>query len=140
MWQLHAFMNMCPWSPPHCSHGQDCVSAYFAYMDSSSHQGRARANERGHADQEVLEGCSVVVYRVKQCACCTELEDVEPGGVMLVNLLLARPCARRSGFLWRLPEGDLVATMELQVGTTCSGMTHCMSNHCSYATSYHTFS
>lgn len=36
---------------------------------------------------------------------------------MLVNLLLGRPCARRSGFLWRVPEGDLVCTMELQIAT-----------------------
>lgn len=59
----------------------------------------------------------MVVYRVKECACCSELDELEAGQVMLVNLLLARPCARRSGMLWRLPEGDLACTMELQVAT-----------------------
>eukprot|EP00892_Ulva_mutabilis_P003904 jgi/Ulvmu1/1886/UM012_0043.1 len=68
-------------------------------------------------DHEILQDCTLVVYRVKECACCAEVEELEAGEVMLVNLLLARPCARRSGFLWRVPEGDLVATMELQVAT-----------------------
>lgn len=48
----------------------------------------------GCADQELLEGCSCVVYRVKECSCCSEIEEMEPGQAVVVNLLLARPCAR----------------------------------------------
>lgn len=90
------------------------------YWQAQVHSGCLRSHIVKHfscADHEILDGCTVVVHRVKPCACCSEIEDMEDGEVMIVNLLVARPCARRSGFLWRLPEGDLVATMELQVAT-----------------------
>jgi hypothetical protein len=56
----------------------------------------------------------MIVYRVQQCACCTEIEEMEEEPVVLVNLLLMRPCSRRAGTIWRLPECDLAVTMEIQ--------------------------
>jgi hypothetical protein len=57
----------------------------------------------------------MVVYRVQQCACCREIVELEEEPVVLVNLLLMRSCSRRAGTIWRLPECDLVVTMEIQV-------------------------
>ena len=57
----------------------------------------------------------MVVYRVQQCACCVEMEEMADEPVILVNLLLMRPCIRRAGTVWTLPEGDLAVTMEIQV-------------------------
>ena len=59
----------------------------------------------------------MIVYRVQQCACCAEVEEMEEEPVILVNLLLMRPCARRAGPAWSLPEGELAVTMEIQVGS-----------------------
>lgn len=57
----------------------------------------------------------MIVYRVQQCACCTEMEEMEEEPVVLVNLLLMRPCTQRAGTVWKLPECDLAVTMEIQV-------------------------
>lgn len=67
------------------------------------------------ADTAALEGAKIIVYRVKQCSCCTEVEGMDEQPVMLVNLLVIRPCARRAGAIWKLPEGELAVTMEIQV-------------------------
>ena len=64
-----------------------------------------------------MDGASIVVYRVHACRCCDEIDDLEPGEVFLVNLMLCRPCTEVAGFAYRLPEGRLACTMELQLGT-----------------------
>lgn len=69
------------------------------------------------ADEQLLAGATIVVYRVQACRCCDDIEDLEPGEVFLVNLMLCRPCAEVAGFAYRVPEGRLACTMELQLGT-----------------------
>jgi hypothetical protein len=69
------------------------------------------------ADRESIGHAKFVVYRVQPCRCCEENEVLEPGEVILVNLMLMRTCCEASGFVYRLPEQRLACTMELQLGT-----------------------
>ena len=69
------------------------------------------------ADVKAIGQERITVYRVAECSCCSEIEGLQPGDVMLVNLMLMLPCAQRVGFAAKLPEQPLACTMELQIGT-----------------------
>jgi hypothetical protein len=59
----------------------------------------------------------IVIHRVKECACCTEIDGFERGSVVIVNLALMRPIARRTGLVYPLPESPLVCSCEIQIST-----------------------
>jgi hypothetical protein len=94
--------------PPQSAAMTDGISMGAALM---LHQAQS------HADVEHIGKETITVYRVCECSCCKEIEGMQPGEVVLVNLMLMRPCTRRSGFAYRLPEQPLACTMELQIGT-----------------------
>lgn len=72
---------------------------------------------RRRADAAALGPELLIVHRVKECSCCTEIDGFARGSVVVVNLALMRPTARRTGLLYALPDSALVCTYEIQVST-----------------------
>ena len=69
------------------------------------------------ADASSIGSETIVVYRVKDCAACSEIEGLKAGDITIVNLMLMCPPARRLGLQYRLPEQVITCTYEIQIST-----------------------